>query len=538
MAHSKKTIKITIILIISLLPLTSTPAANLSWTEQIEVDTFGSLRQVERYQLKTAEKFYTKGEFAAAAAEYEKYITLYETSNGAAYAQLMWSHCLINQRKVYTGIRDGFQSVIDYWPNSIEAKTASYLIGKSYKDIGELKKAESAYSNAIINYPNHHIALLSKWGLSEIATIKKDEKRLIQIWKDIVLKTANNKRSLPYITKSTQNLARHYFSQPDYNKAIDLLASLYEEDELNNAIYQNSKDAVSNLCRNKATKINGEKLADQIISIIMKSIDNADNESQPELFRRVARTHERAQRDLEVINTYELMAKKLGMNDSILGKIASWHSTKKRFSKSREFYAKFENKVEGLKNIAQIWIIQKQTEQAIQVYNRLIKSAPDEISTWKHAIAKIYSSEKKYEKAIEAYRELTTLDPSNAGNWHWSTGEIHEITNQLKLAIKSYRQTDRYPQSYFKMAKCHRKLKEHTEALTLYHQILANEKSASDATIEIGYTYEEQLDKKNAIKWFQRTCKLFPSSRNASKAHSHLQKKYGISVTLGGSKEK
>ena len=46
------------------------------------------------------------------------------------------------------------------------------------------------------------------------------------------------------------------------------------------------------------------------------------------------------------------------------------------------------------------------------------------------------------------------------------------------------------------MAKCHRKLKEHTEALTLYHQILANEKSASDATIEIGYTYEEQLDKK------------------------------------------
>ena len=78
MAHSKKTIKITIILIISLLPLTSIPAANLSWTEQIEVDTFGSLRQVERFQLKTAEKFYTKGEFAAAAAEYEKYITLYE----------------------------------------------------------------------------------------------------------------------------------------------------------------------------------------------------------------------------------------------------------------------------------------------------------------------------------------------------------------------------------------------------------------------------------------------------------------------------
>ncbi|MCH2383874.1 MAG: hypothetical protein MK293_01300 [Pedosphaera sp.] len=29
-----------------------------------------------------------------------------------------------------------------------------------------------------------------------------------------------------------------------------------------------------------------------------------------------------------------------------------------------------------------------------------------------------------------------------------------------------------------------------------------------------------------------------PGTRNASKAHAHLQKKYGISVTLGGSREK
>jgi hypothetical protein len=29
-----------------------------------------------------------------------------------------------------------------------------------------------------------------------------------------------------------------------------------------------------------------------------------------------------------------------------------------------------------------------------------------------------------------------------------------------------------------------------------------------------------------------------PRTRNASKAHAHLQKKYGISVTLGGSREK
>ena len=49
-------------------------------------------------------------------------------------------------------------------------------------------------------------------------------------------------------------------------------------------------------------------------------------------------------------------------------------------------------------------------------------------------------------------------------------------------------------------------------------------KVAPDAALAIGYTYEEQSKKKDAIKWFQRTCKLYPSTRNASKAHAHLKK--------------
>ena len=104
----------------------------------------------------------------------------------------------------------------------------------------------------------------------------------------------------------------------------------------------------------------------------------------------------------------------------------------------------------------------------------------------------------------------------------------------MKLAIQAYRQSDRYPKAYFQMAKCHRKLKEYTEALTLYHQALATEKVAPDATLAIGYTYEEQSKKKDAIKWFQQTCKLYPKNSQASKAHAHLQRVYKISVTLGG----
>ena len=40
----------------------------------------------------------------------------------------MWSHCQFELRKVNTAIREGFQSVIDYWPESREAVFASYLV--------------------------------------------------------------------------------------------------------------------------------------------------------------------------------------------------------------------------------------------------------------------------------------------------------------------------------------------------------------------------------------------------------------------------
>ncbi len=87
------------------------------------------------------------------------------------------------------------------------------------------------------------------------------------------------------------------------------------------------------------------------------------------------------------------------------------------------------------------------------------------------------------------------------------------------------------------MASCHRRLKQFKEALVLYHQARADRGSAHEASIQIGYTYEQYSQKKNAIKWFQQTCKLYPKNSQASRAHAHLQTKYKISVTLGGANE-
>ena len=102
-------------LIAALLLALTAAATALSTLEQIEVKSFEHMREVERHQLKLAEKYYTKGEFKIALAEYEKFVTLYETSPGAPYAQLMWSHSMMHLKKPATAMRDGFLQSDSEW---------------------------------------------------------------------------------------------------------------------------------------------------------------------------------------------------------------------------------------------------------------------------------------------------------------------------------------------------------------------------------------------------------------------------------------
>ena len=75
------------ILALALGLLPSAFGAKLSWVEQIPIESYGKMREVERYQLQIAEKHYLNEEYKIALDEYEKFLTLYETSVGAPYAR-------------------------------------------------------------------------------------------------------------------------------------------------------------------------------------------------------------------------------------------------------------------------------------------------------------------------------------------------------------------------------------------------------------------------------------------------------------------
>jgi len=172
--------------------------AQLSNLEQIEVETMAGLREVGCYQLKIAESHYLKGEHKVALAEYKKFLTLCEASVAAPYAQLMGSHCQVRLKKLHTAIRDGFQSGIDYWPESREAVLASFLIADTYNAMGEVEKAEPAYLRTFNDHPDEQLAVLARVQLLEIARTRGDASKRLAMLRDLALQgEAHRSRQRP-----------------------------------------------------------------------------------------------------------------------------------------------------------------------------------------------------------------------------------------------------------------------------------------------------------------------------------------------------
>ena len=88
------------------------------------------------------------------------------------------------------------------------------------------------------------------------------------------------------------------------------------------------------------------------------------------------------------------------------------------------------------------------------------------------------------------------------------------------------------------MAECNRHLKKWPEGLVMLNQAKSHQNVGDRAQFRIAQFYEMAGHKEKCIKSFQMTCKLYPKSSYASRAHAYLQTKYGINVTLGGSTEK
>ena len=551
--------------------------------EQLRFDVAKELRQTEKYQLIIAQRFFAKGEYQAAMAEFEKFLTLYERSDAAPYAQIMWSHCLVRMRKVNTAIRDGYQSVIDYWPESPEAALAAYLIGNSYKAIGEVNNAIKAYERVREEYPEKHVRILALWDMLDIAKVHSDDKLKLKILRELTFDIKRNKSNDYFLATAALELCDYYFYRGEATPGLEALQEQKNAHRMirsyRGVVHQadeRARQAIGHLRKDKKTIPASEKLADAVIKFIRGQVPEdveakGGKDRARDHFYRIASLHSSVARDEEVLKTYNSLSGLIGMDDGIRGKIASWHLRKERKKEAISTYEKFTKKIDGLAAIAGIHAKDKDPDKAKTVYGKIIELDKENEPKWAGECAGVYAVCKMPEKAVEIYNYITSIDPDNKGTWmekialtwqeagkyelaiegwrnaiastgkashNWNIGDCYVSLKDIPKAIQSYRLSDNFPSAYFRMADLQRDQKKYNEALVLYNQAKSyGDNHAQVALWRIGETYERASKRENAIKSYQSICKLYPKSSYASRAHAHLQNKYKINITLGGAKE-
>src|SRR5262245_60981736 len=208
------------------------PTASAGPLDEMALDRWSKLREAERFQLQIAEKFYRDSQWKVAADEYEKFLRLYEKSEGAPYAQLKWSLCQVHLRKQNTAIKDGFQSVLDYYPESPEPITSALLIGRTHKEMGDTRAATKAYATVLSSSPRHLAAVLARVDLADIALKENDLPRRATLLKELTYDVERKGPAAVECVAASRQLAQHCFSSGEFNEGLREVASTTQEDDM------------------------------------------------------------------------------------------------------------------------------------------------------------------------------------------------------------------------------------------------------------------------------------------------------------------
>ena len=553
---------------------TTAAAAQPHVLDEMSLDRWAKLREVERYQLRAAERYYRDQDWKAALAEYEKYLSLYEPSEAAPHAQLKWGLCQMKLRKANTAIKDGFQTVIDYWPNSPDAVLAAYHIGQAYKGMGQIPQAKKAYDGLLKDHLQHPAAIHAIAELLDITQIENDYKTRVELWKKLIFETKRTEGTRQLWVKAAKNLADHYFRETAFDDAVKVLALSGPADDLPHRVAAQVLGPLGDLAAADATRPKAEKLAALAVSYLRQRIADSPaaggKMTERQLLYAIADIYAAARQDAKVPPVYDEVARRCGASDEALGRLAEWYESKGNFEEAYKLFRRYQDKAAGICRVATGYRQRRQYDAAVAVYRELVrvdaaseKRWMEEIAAtyrragkmkeavgvyeqlrradaaganrWLAEIAATYREARRYGDAIGVYQELLKADLANVPRWLWQIATAYHDNGQYKEAIGFLRQCTNFPENYKVMADCHRKLRQYNEALVLYNQIAQSDAAAAPwALLQIGYTWEEAGKKEPAIKAFQQVCKRFPKTAQASTAHVRLQNVYKISVTLGG----
>ena len=471
-------------------------------------------------------------------------MTLYERSVGAPYVQLKWCLCQIHLRYQHTTIKDGFQSVIDYWPDAPQAIAAAYFIGHAYKEMGEVRKAKKAYQSVLNNHPKHLAAVLTAVDLVDLTMIDGDIETRVALWKQLTFEMPRTREAKYHCQKASGYLAAHTFDFAAFDDAVKSLATTYTEQQLPAHVASVVHAPITHLVADDKRRAQGHQLADRAAAWLRSHVPaigttDAEKQAARQHWYFLADVQAASKRADKVTATYEQIVSTFGADDETLGRFANWYKSTSKYDEARRQYARYKDKIEGQNQIAYSFRQQGNYDAAVVAYQSNVARDVENPARWHAEIASTYRTARKYPEAILVYQQLLKTDVKDAEKWLWALGTTFRDSGKHKEAIGHFRQCNNFPSNYSEMAACHRALKDYKEAIILYGQIVGGApQSAPWAMLQIGYTQEQAGKKELAIRAFQHVCKSYPKASYASQAHAHLQDKYKISVTLGGGTNK
>ncbi len=478
--------------------------------DELPLDRWKKLRENERYQLQIAEKYYRDKDWKVAVAEYEKFLTLYEKSDGAPYAQLKWSLAQVQLKKHNTAIKEGFQSVIDYWPESPEAQTAAFYLGHTYRAMGQTAKAKTAYKAVLTKFADSPAAAHAIAELADVASQEKDAAGRLAMLKKLTFEFPRTPPTNSVCIQAARQLAVIDIESSSTDEAVKALATTCAPAELPGQVIAYSRDPLSRLASVKESGSKAQKSAEGIAAYLRTTLPpNPQSDADKAAYRLIgygiAEVLALGRVDDKVADAYAAVDKTLGASDETLGRLAAFYKSRMKFDEARGTYRRYADKFEGQGLVAASYREQGQYDGAVDAYRQLVAQDAARAVRWKSELATTYRQAKKYAEAVAVYAELIAEDSANQNRWRWELATTHRDAGQYRESIAHYRQCDNFPENFKQMAACHRQLKDYNEAVLLYNQIVgADANSAPWALLQIGYTREEAGQKEPAIQTFQQ----------------------------------
>ncbi|MBC7815978.1 MAG: tetratricopeptide repeat protein, partial [Planctomycetaceae bacterium] len=481
--------------------------------DEMSLDRWKLLREAERHQMNVAEKYYRERQYKIALGEYEKFVTLYEKSDGTPFAQLKWAICQIHLKKINTAISDGFQTVIDYWPESPEASIAAYYIGRCYKETGEVKKAKKAYLQVVSKYESTLAAVYSLTDMLDIADLEVDVEGKVAVWRKLVYdikRTPGDANSL--CVQASVQLAGHYFSAGNAADGVAALDTTYKENSRPYHVWYYCRTPIGQLTADAKTKEKGEKVADGCVAAIRERIPTdltkpEDKTNAREWSYYAADVLAYSRREDKVVEAYQAILRLHGQEDVTLQRFADWYKSILKYDEARKLYGQFTNRPEGLSQMAWSFVQQAKYDDAVAHYRQAAGLDSQNVPKWNEAIAVAYRHGSRWKEAIDAFTENLKIDAANTEKWLWWIAITQRDGGMYKEAIGTFRQCTNFPENTKQMAWCHRHLKEWNESIILYGQVTSSAPDAPWALYQIAQVREASGDNEAAIKAYQTVCK-------------------------------